>query len=501
MKKEIAIIGGGLGGLVCGSILAKEGYKVKILEQHYKIGGGLHCFNQFGVSFETGIHYVSGFEKDGVLRKLFSYLGILHKLNLKEMDVNGFDVLHVAGDGEKYNFGIGKDNFIRILSQKFPDEAENIRRFTEAMYAMCNKIPLFNLKPLSSNLSYFSDDLLIPVDEYIASFTNNKKLQHILSWTNTLYGGIKGVTPFYIHALVTKFFIEGASRFVEGSQQLADAMTELIVNHGGEVFTRTKITKIDVSEKSIHKLISEDGREFTADYYISDIHPSVLMDMINPQEIQRSYRERLQSLDNSYSCFTTYVKLKPNTFPYLNHTYYYVRDYETLWNITDYELDSFPTGFMLTTPPVENQGEFAEKLSLNIIMNFDVFKKWENTQIGKRGKEYEELKLAYEEKLLAMVEEVFPDFRSCIDKAFSASPLTIRDYLGTKNGSLYGYKKESNNIAKTHIMPRTKLNNLFLTGQNINLHGIIGVPLSSIVTAGEFVGVDDLIQRINSHNL
>ena len=52
-------------------------------------------------------------------------------------------------------------------------------------------------------------------------------------------------------------------------------------------------------------------------------------------------------------------------------------------------------------------------------------------------------------------------------------------------------------MINSHIVPRTKIKNLYLTGQNINLHGIIGVALSAILTAGEFVGVNTLIDKIN----
>ena len=54
---KVLIIGGGLGGLFCGAILAKEGLKVTVLEKNTAIGGGLQSFTRFGEVFDTGISW------------------------------------------------------------------------------------------------------------------------------------------------------------------------------------------------------------------------------------------------------------------------------------------------------------------------------------------------------------------------------------------------------------------------------------------------------------
>jgi all-trans-retinol 13,14-reductase len=50
---------------------------------------------------------------------------------------------------------------------------------------------------------------------------------------------------------------------------------------------------------------------------------------------------------------------------------------------------------------------------------------------------------------------------------------------------------------KTFISPRTKIPNLFLTGQNLNLHGLLGVTVSAIVTCSEIFGGEYIVQKIN----
>ena len=80
---------------------------------------------------------------------------------------------------------------------------------------------------------------------------------------------------------------------------------------------------------------------------------------------------------------------------------------------------------------------------------------------------------------------------------YSASPLTIRDFYNQKEGSLYGVKKDCNNIALSQIPVRTKLKNLLLTGQNVNLHGIVGTPLTAVYTCAELLGLEYLLNEIN----
>lgn len=63
MKNKVLIIGGGLGGLFTGAILAKEGFEVTVLEKNAIIGGGLQTFKRWGLSYETGMHILGGLER------------------------------------------------------------------------------------------------------------------------------------------------------------------------------------------------------------------------------------------------------------------------------------------------------------------------------------------------------------------------------------------------------------------------------------------------------
>ena len=89
--KDIVIIGGGLGGLTTGALLAREGCRVTVLEKNPVIGGGLQCFRRGGVLFETGMHVLGGFMPGHNLYRISRYLGILDRLDIRPTDPDCMD--------------------------------------------------------------------------------------------------------------------------------------------------------------------------------------------------------------------------------------------------------------------------------------------------------------------------------------------------------------------------------------------------------------------------
>jgi all-trans-retinol 13,14-reductase len=497
-KQSIIIIGGGIGGLFCGAILSREGYFVQVFEQHYKIGGGLHHFKREGVEFETGMHVIGGFHEGGVMNKICSYLGILDKLQILPADDACFELFQTGSDGKTYKYAKGAQNFIETLAKDFPEEKENITRYVNAMYDIVHEAKHYNLEYADYSVQH-SEKFMVSVGDFIDSFTENKKLRSVLAMANPLYGGEQYHTPAYIHAIISTLYMESAARFAGGSQQLADALVDLIQQNGGKVFTRKGVKHIEIDNKEIQYIETVDNEKHTADWYISAIHPSVMFKMMDLSKIQRSYWQRIDSIPNSYSCFTAYIIFKPESFPYLNYSGYYIDDYSLVWQHNEYHPDTFPNGMMYITPPVTMSDKYATKMIINCIMPFSAVKEWENTTVGKRGEAYNAFKKRCEQQIIAKLEKIYPDIKNCIKSIYSASPLTIRDFYNQKEGALYGLKKDCENMMMSHIPVRTKLKNLLLSGQNINLHGIVGTPLTALNTCGELLGLKYLLNEINKN--
>ena len=493
MSKRVLIIGGGLGGLFCGAILSKEGLEVTVLEKNATVGGGLQSFVRFGEVYDTGMHVVGGLQEGGNIRRLCQYLGIWDKIHVKAIPAECSDRLYFSEDKHYYQIASGREQYVASLSRYFPGQRDNIVRYVEAMYRIVDEMDLFHLRPSTHSIFSHSEEFGMPADGFIAKYITDERLRQIVAYVNPLYSGCSDVTPAFIHATISVLHINGTSRFAGGSQQFADTLSGLIKDKGGMVITGDAVQCIHTEERKVTGVTTRNGRHLTADYYISDIHPCSLLSLFdNPLALSKAYRTRLQEIPNSYSSFLLYLKLKPESFPYLDYTGYFTERYDKIWNSAD------SMNFLYMTPPEINQGKFSTKMIIAAPMSWQAVSRWEDTTVGHRGIEYEKWKQANTEVLLTRMEEMFPGFRSCVENINAASPLTIRDYYGAKHGAMFGYTKDWRNMALSQVPVATKIQNLLLTGQCINLHGFCGVPLTAISTCEAILGRDAVIEKIGN---
>ena len=499
MNKSVIIIGGGLGGLFTGAILSKEGLSVTIIEKNAIIGGGLQSFKRFGEVFDTGIHIVGGMQKDGSIRRICEYLGIWDKVHIKDTDPNNSDCIFFSEDKKTYNIPLGRTRFVESLSTDFPDQRENLHAYIEALYNVANEVDLFYLRPSPDHMQVHSEDFQMSADSFIKKYITDKHLQSVLAYLNPLYGGRVGITPAYIHALISVHYIDGSSRFAGGSVLFAETLRDFIIGNGGRIVIGDAVASVHNESKVISGVTTISGKSFFADYYVSAIHPCTFFSLLDDESIlPRPYRERLNALPNSYSAFTLNIKLKQNAFKFFNYTQFYMTKYDDIWSIG--EPEKWPCGFLCVTPPEIDQGEYASKIIITAPMSWGVASKWSDSRSGDRGEEYEKWKNECTDKLLNCMEEVFPHFSDCIDAINSASPLTIRDFYGVKEGSMYGFSKDCNNPLLSQVPVVTKVPNLFLTGQNCNLHGFCGVALTAINTCEAILGRNYILNKINRFN-
>ena len=497
---DVVIIGSGIGGLACATMLAKEGKSVCVLEKNKQIGGTLQTFVRNKIIFDSGVHYVGGLEKGKNLYRFFRYFGIADKLKIEKLDDDGYDVISFDGDPVLYRHAQGYDHFKKSLLEQFPEEEQAIQKYCDQLKNVCARFPLYNLQ----NGNHFDKMEVLSIDAktMIHSITQNKKLRNVLSATNILYAGEPERTPFYVHALVTNSYIEGAFRFVDGGSQIARFLAKEITTLGGVIKRYAQVVKLETNEGLITCAELKTGEKIFGKMFISNVHPNQTLAWVDSPLIKNAYRNRLKSIINTTSAFSVNIVLKKSKMKYKNHNHYFI-GCDDVWDSIKANEANWPSVVALYYSASSKVKEYAEAVTLITYMNFEEVKKWSGTfntvaEEKERGREYEEFKKDRAEKLISFTIKRFPGLKDAIDKYYVSTPLTIRDYIGNDDGSLYGFSKDYNDPLKTFISPRTKIPNLLLTGQNINLHGIVGVTVSAVLTCSEILGMDYLLNKIKN---
>lgn len=491
---DIVIIGSGLGGLQTAYILSKEGYNVCVLEKNKQLGGVTQNFVRDNVIFDTGIHYIGSYDKNQVLYNYFKYLDLTEKLDVKKLDTNAYDIVSFNNEKNNYAFANGYNNFSEKLISYFPKEKNAIIKYTKKLQEISNSLPLFNFE-YSSNFSPRSEDITSGISNYLKNITSNKRLQNVLVGSNIVYAGDENKTPIYVHSVINNSYINSAYKFNNGSQQIAVQLTKSIRKFGGTVLNKKEVSRFVFKDKEIEFVETIDGDKFYADKFISNVHPTRTFQMIPQEKVRKSYYNRVQSVKNTISYYNLYITLKENSFEYINSNIFHLNG-ENIWMASSYNEERWPQYFMFIPTQKHHNDKYANGVSVMTYMKYDEVEKWENSSVNKRGDEYIAFKNMKNEQFLNAIENRFPNFRKHIKNIYSSSPLTVRDYVGCNDGSMYGVMKDFNDPLHSYFTPKTKVPNLLFTGQNTVLHGVVGVTIGSVLTAAEFVGLEYLFNKI-----
>jgi len=497
---DIVIVGSGLGGLLSAVILAKEGMKVCVLEKGKQAGGCLQTFSLNKTVFDSCVHYIGGLGEGHTLNQIFRYAGIMDRLKLSGFDAGGFDRVAFADESDTYPQAIGFNNFVEELLPYFPHEKENLQRYLKTITSVGDHFPLYRLR--NGEASEKSAVSGWEVNGTIAGITQNIRLQQVLAGNNLLYAGEKNKTPFYLHALVTESYIHSAHKVVPGSSQIAKFLWKELQAHGGVLYRNAEVTKLAEEKGRLEYAETKDGRRYSARHFIANIHPAALLGMLNTSLIRPAYKNRICGLQQTTSAFMLNLVLRPGKVPLRHFNLYWHRSAD-VWEAPQYKREEWPANYALYfTESVQHPG-FAESLSILTYMHFDEVKQWENTsshsgQPEDRGATYQQFKEIHSEKLLACVVERIPELKGNILAQSAATPLTYRDYTATPAGALYGILKDVNKPNETQVAVRSRIPNLLLTGQNVNMHGVLGVSITAIATCAELLGMDYLLKKITS---
>lgn len=136
---DVIIIGSGMGGMSTAAMLAKDGYKVLILEAALHPGGCSSSYPRKGYIFESGATTLIGFDENQPLRKLEQETGItIPRVELKPS-------MKVWLDGESITRYKDRKEWIKEAGRVFGEE-EKQRKFWDLAFKLSDVVWRVSLK-------------------------------------------------------------------------------------------------------------------------------------------------------------------------------------------------------------------------------------------------------------------------------------------------------------------------------------------------------------------
>ena len=480
MKYDVVIIGSGLGGLLCGSLLAREGKRVLVLERQAQPGGCMQSYQRDGFSFDTGLHYIGGLAEGQPLHRVFSHLGLM-QLPWVRLDADGFDRVTIGH--QTFPLAEGYDRFADTLGEYFPQEREALRKYVELMRHLPSMEEIGIVSAYDWLKSLFRDPLLI----------------NVLSGPALKMELRPESLPLFTFAHGMSSYIGSSWRLRGSGHLIVNALVDDINRLGGKVVCHAEVNKLVEQDGRIAAAQCSKGNVYEGDVFISDVHPQVTFNWLADSKlIKATFRRRINAMENSFGMFTVSLVLKDGILPYFNHNKYVYKKpnvwtfYERLQAGASAGMDTDNIDGVMVSCRVPESGSYARQIDLMTPMPWNLCQPWADTTVGRRGETYDMLKSHLADECVRLAERVIPGLHDMVERRYTSTPLTYRDYTLTPCGSAYGVRKDYRSLLLTTLSPRTPVPNLLLTGQNLILHGVEGVTRTALMTCGELLGKDYL---------
>ena len=482
--RDVIIVGAGIGGLVCGSLLAKRGYNVLVLEQHQRVGGYCTSFRRGDFTFDGGVESISGLGPNGPLRWLLMELGY----NPEELFVRTREALIIGGEWidipEDFN------DFIDMLCERYPGEADSIRGFfsevERAYREMYREVEIVG-SPLPPSLiaevlgveyllRYPAEHptfykLLssgVTLSEILNRYFRDEGLKTLLSLLPSAYLGTKpGETALSSALPIYGYYIDGGYYPRGGSQRLADLLAEAVERYGGRILTGRKVDSIIVERGKV-KGVEVGERIFEAPIVVLNVNAMNLIHLIGEGNLPRYYVSHLKSLKPSVTAFMVYLGLDMDLSPY-----------PALIKSVDDGI-----GIVINSNLDPNLApEGCSSLSIVKLLPPEAYE-----EFGERGtREYRERKRAFAQELIEKADNLLPGIKQHILIQDAATPKTFERYTLNPRGAIYGLDQSKDAPERPYF--KTPIKGLYLTGAStFPGGGIEAVTISGIIAANDISG-------------
>jgi len=311
MKKRIAVIGTGFGGLATASRLLSRGYEVTLFEKRDKPGGRAYTYEINGFTFDGGPTVITA---PFLFDEIFEAAGENREDFVKFVPCDPFYRIFGPGN-ETFDYNDDLDFTLREIEKISPEDRDGYLDFLSSTKPIFDKgFTELADKPFLSIMDMVRviPDLLKlrshqSVYRYVSGYIQNEFLRRCFSFHPLLVGGNPfDTTSIYsmIHYLEREWGVHYA---MGGTGALVNAMVRLIEKQGGTIYLNSEIDEILIENGVATGLRLPDGSVHTADAVVSNADVAFTYRNLISPESRKTYTDRkLERMHYSMSLFVIY---------------------------------------------------------------------------------------------------------------------------------------------------------------------------------------------------
>jgi phytoene dehydrogenase-like protein len=499
---DAIVIGSGLGGLTAGAKLSLAGRKVLVLERNHSPGGAASTYKAGDLVVEASLHETA--DPRNPLDPKHHVLAELGVLNAVEwVPIGSFYEVRGGPVGEPFllpdNFAAARD----ALSARFPKAKPGMARVLGDMERIATGVGA-----LSRGRDAFRDwrstrqalSALLPIvrgwrrsvsDVFTRAFGDNEAVKCALAANISYYHDDPDTLWWLFFALVQGGYLNSGACYIRGgSQRLSLALAGTIKHAGGEVVLRRHVTEIRLDRDGKPSAVvhtdrnGADRSEAEAPIVIANAAPTVVADML-PDAARQALRTAYEAMPPSTSLFALTLGLSepPANFGMQSYSTFLLPGW--LNRLADFRRG----GDLLAGPP---QGEVPGLAVVNYskidsglggppypisIVGLDRVANWEGLDAAADA----EKRRRWQDAIVAALDRAFPGTAARVTASVFNTASSLRNYLGTPHGSVYGFAPRPPSGPIWHGIersPRTPLPQLYLASSYAGSGGFPGAILA-----------------------
>ena len=410
---DVVVIGSGLGGLTAANMLARNGYSVLLLEQHYKLGGMATWFKRPGGHiFDVSLH---GFPY-GMVKSCRRYWN-------SQIADSIVQLRHIRFDNPMFSLTttFNREDFTKLLIEQFQVDLEAVNGFFD----------------MARKMDFQDDQALTTRELFDRFFPGREDVIRLLMEPITYANGSTLEDPAISYGIVfSNFMSKGVFTFQGGTDRLIHLMEDEMRANGVDIRIRCDVEKVECDGGSV-RAVRVNGRTIRTRAVVSNANlKQTIFQLVGEEYFDPAFVEEARTVRLNNSSTQVYMALKPD---------------DTLEESTGDLLFSstaplFRTDLLLSRDITSRTYSFyyprtrpeGRPRCLIVSSTNARYEDWSELS----QEEYEASKQDLVETTLDALEKYVPNARERIVHAEASTPLTFKHYTKHVAGASFGTKFE-----------------------------------------------------------